>query len=243
MVLDSLLPLKRLKEIDENGQKIKHIAFNLSDISQLEKIMKEKGDTAVNEIENNLSMRNKLLRSLFDLQLKNNIPIMTLYVSKKIDKPIFFSKIYEKLNEFLDFILPVARENQTRITFLGKWYDVPGNSTEKIRRIASETKSYESYFLNLCINYDGQEEILDSCKIIAHKVKLGQIEPNSISMDNLKDNIYISRFSPPDRIISISRSRKLYSFLLWDSAYSYIYFHEKDWSETVTRDLERFFVS
>ena len=241
MVLDSILPLKRLKEIDEDEIKIKHIAVDISDISFLEKINKDKGEESLEEIEITLSKRLEVIKNIYDLQIKNKIPILTIYISRKKDKPIFFGKIYEKINEILDMLEKISIVDGVRITVIGKWYDIPNNTTERIRRIIDKTKDNESFFINLCINYDGKEEIIDTCKILGHKIKMGKIEPNEIDEEVFKENIYTSKFSIPERIIVLSRKKKLFSFLLWDSSDANIYFLEKRWNEINQKEIEKYF--
>ena len=241
MVLDNILPLKRLKEIDEEKQKLKHIAFDISEVAFLEKLWKEKGEESTQDIISNLDKKNELIKAILDLQIKNKIPIVTLYVSKKRDKPIFYGKIYDKFNEIFQFLEEVSTKNGIRVTIVGKWYDVPNSTLDSIRRMIDRTKNNESFFLNMCINYDGREEIIDSCKILAHKAKSGKILPNEITEENFKENIYISKFSAPDRIVVMSKKNKLSSFLLWDSSESRIFFTEKGWNEINPKDVEKYY--
>ena len=86
-----------------------------------------------------------------------------------------------------------------------------------------------------------KEEILDACKVIALKSKLGKLIPNQITEEDLKDNLYVSYFIPPDRIISINKRKRMLSFLLWDSAFSRIYFIEKQWNDLNSKELEKYF--
>ena len=241
MVLDNILPLKRLKEIDEEKEKLKHIAIDISEVSFLEKMWREKGEESTQDIINSLDKKNELIKKVLDFQIKNEIPIVTLYISKKKDKPIFYGKIYDKISEIFQHLEEVSAKNDIRITIVGKWYDVPNNTLDSIRKIIEKTKSNESLFFNLCINYDGREEIIDSCKILAHKAKSGKILPNQITEENFKENIYISKFSSPDRIIIMSQKNKLSSFLLWDSSESRIFFTEKGWNEIGPKEVEKYF--
>ena len=241
MVFDNILPIKRLKEIDEEKQKLKHIAIDLSEISFLEKLWNEKGEESTTEIIRLLERKNELIKTILEIQVRNEIPIMTLNISKKKDKPIFYGKIYDVLNEVFQHLEDFSINKKVRVTVIGKWYDVPTNTIDKIRKIIDKTKINESFFLNICINYDGREEIIDSCKILAHKAKTGKIIPNQITEENFKENMYISKFSSPDRYIVINKKNKLSSFLIWDSSESQIFFAEKNWNEINPKELEKYF--
>lgn len=110
----------------------------------------------------------------------------------------------------------LLREHQVRVAVLGKWYKLPENVVEQIKKTVTETKDFDKHFLNLCVNYDGQEEIVDACKLMAMQVKLGRLSPEGITRDMLKENLYSSGTLPPD--IIILPSDRLNTFLLWDAA-------------------------
>ncbi|MFW6230602.1 MAG: undecaprenyl diphosphate synthase family protein [Nanoarchaeota archaeon] len=241
MVLDTLLPAKRLKEIDENGESLKHVALQLSDIFPLVQLFQEKGDDAEAQIDSALVRRNELIVGLLELQIKHKVPIMTLHLTTK-EKPIFINRIYERITGLL---LTLAEDQRVqtysiRVSIIGKWYDIPSQATAACKKILEKTKTHEQYFLNLCINYDGQEEILDAARLIAHKVLMGKVQLRDISTDDLRENLYLSTFSVPDRVVLLTKRRRLLSFLLWEAAYAKIYF-DKHWSEMQIRDTERYF--
>ena len=110
---------------------------------------------------------------------------------------------------------------------------------ESIKNIIDETKDYDDYFVNLCINYDGQEEIVDSCKMVARRVKLGKIDVDNVSKETVKDDLYSSYFMPPDYIFVSGFKRKLYGFLLWDSVDAEIIFLRKNFPDINVKEIER----
>ena len=102
-----------------------------------------------------------------------------------------------------------------------------------------ETKDYDSFFLNLCINYDGQEEIVDSCKLIGRQIAAGKLAPESITKEVIKENCYSSYFIPPDLIIKTGLKTKIAGVLLWDSLNATIFFVKKNWPELKQSDLQK----
>ncbi|MFO7710168.1 MAG: undecaprenyl diphosphate synthase family protein [Candidatus Woesearchaeota archaeon] len=101
-----------------------------------------------------------------------------------------------------------------KVNVFGKWYNSP--LVEQIKEIIK--KQDADKVLNLCIEYDGQEEILDACRLIARQVKAGKIDPDTIEKQDIKSNLYTSEIPPPDIIIQSNGA----PFLLWDSEYSRI---------------------
>ena len=120
---------------------------------------------------------------------------------------------------------------------MGKWYDIPGRAVDSIKSAIEETKDYDEFFLNFCVNYDGQEEIVDACKLVCRQVKAGKLEVESITKELIKENLYSSYYLPPDLIIKSGKKRSTCGFLLWDSAYSEIYFMDKYFPECKITDF------
>jgi undecaprenyl diphosphate synthase len=124
-----------------------------------------------------------------------------------------------------------------KVSVLGKWYDLNNRIVEPIKKLIEETKDYDNYFINFCINYNGQEEIVDACKLIARQISTGKTTIDAINREIIKDNIYSSYFLPPDIIIKTGQLKRTAGFLLWDSIYSEIFFVKKNWPEIEVKDI------
>ncbi|MBI2134482.1 di-trans,poly-cis-decaprenylcistransferase [Candidatus Woesearchaeota archaeon] len=175
------------------------------------------------------------LKSTIRSQVKLNIPIISFYVLEEgYDKdseayPYFFDSVAEMLNDLADS--EFIKENKIKISILGKWYKLPARIVDAIKKIVESTKDYDSFFVNLCINYDGQEEIVDAMRLIAMQVKAGKMDPELISKDSVKENLYSSYFLPPDLMIKNGIRKETSGFFLWDSVNTKIYFTNKLWPD------------
>ncbi len=173
-------------------------------------------------------------------QVKLKIPITTFYIlSTKI-------KDFEPFSELVDFLvmffnelpkMKLVKNNKIKISVLGKWYDLPGRVVDPIKRALDETKEYDDYFVNFCINYDGQEEIVDACKLIVRQVKAEKLDIESIDKSSIKENIYTSYFLPPNIIIKNGK-RKNSNLLLWDSVGGFVYYSNKLWPDFKTKHFK-----
>ncbi len=158
----------------------------------------------------------KKLQNIIDiikLQVEKDIPILTIQLLSK-------EKAIENVDILVEFFRALKsshliNENKIKVFVLGKWYDLPGEIVEPIKSIIEETNDYDNFFVNFCINYDGQEEIIDSCKLIARKIKEDKIKMEEIDKKEFKDNLYSSHFIPPELIID--NRPKLMGLLLWDT--------------------------
>ncbi|MCX6707849.1 MAG: polyprenyl diphosphate synthase [Candidatus Woesearchaeota archaeon] len=179
---------------------------------------------------------------IMDIQISRNIPIMTAYlINSSVKNSEHFSMIMDNLAEFFDDIRAnqEVHRNKVKISVLGKWYDLPGRVIDSIKAVIDETKDYDSFFLNLCINYDGREEVVDACKMVARKIQAGKLDPESIDKETIKDSIYSSYFIPPELIIKTGKEKKLRGFLLWDAIDSHIYFSGKNWLQFNEKDFDK----
>jgi undecaprenyl diphosphate synthase len=221
------------KKDNSSFKGIRHIALSLNGIKGWSKDHdQELGDAWK---ESFLAVKEIIL-----LQVKRDMPILTFNVlPMELKESDDFSLIIDSLVDFFNYLLSweFIKENQVKISVLGKWYDMPGRLVEVIKKITVETKDYDKFFVNFCVNYNGQEEMMDSFRIIARKIKSATLDPDSITKEEIKDNIYSSYFIPPDIIIITGGIRSLGGFLLWDSINSKVYFSDKLWPDFKVDDL------
>jgi undecaprenyl diphosphate synthase len=176
-----------------------------------------------------------IIHSMMDIQINQKIPIMTFYLmaEETKEKPEIFTQVINAVTNLFENLIDneSIHNNRIKISILGKWYDLPGRLVDAIKKALDQTKDYDDYFVNFCINYNGREEIVDSCKLIARQITSGKLSPEAINKELIKENLYSSYFLPPDLIIKNGKQRTTAGLLLWDSAHSYIHFSEKLWPD------------
>ena len=214
---------------------IKHIAISLDDVSDWCR-------------KNNISMNDGYavyfdnLNRLIEFQVLTKIPIFTIYIINEAENNAQdYLNFCEQVAGFCDRLSQkkFIEEQKVKIAILGKWYNLPGKTVESIKNLMEATKDYDGFFVNLCINYDGQEEIVDACKLIAKQIQLGKIDAEMITKENIKENIYSSYFLPPD-LLFVYGQRKLTGLLLWDSAKSSVAFADKSFLEFEEGDVKTY---
>ena len=213
----------------------KHIAISLDDVSE----WCRKSDVPIKDA---CARYFWLLGDLLKTQVKLNIPILSIYLlPENAEKTDYYLAFLEFMGEFFNELQnkPFISEQKIKISVFGKWYNLPGKVVESLKKAIEETKEYDSFFANFCINYDGKEEIVDACKLVSKQVQLGKLDPGMITREIIKENIYSSYFLPPDLIL-IYGERNLSGLLLWDSANSRIEFADKSFMEFKEEDIEKF---
>jgi undecaprenyl diphosphate synthase len=169
---------------------------------------------------------------------QRNIPAMTfLLLPGKADKS---QQIIDALTAFIASLRQSALVNRgIRFQVFGHWYNLPGRLVDEIKALLEQTKDYDQFFVNLCLDYDGRQEMVDAIKIIAHQVKAGKLDPDSVTDDLVKESLYTSGIVPPDIIVKTGSTRTLRGFLLWDSADADIHITGRPWQEFSEKQLQQ----
>lgn len=214
---------------------LKHTAVSLDDLSD----WCRKRNTQISQA-CGAYFRN--MANLLGLQTKLKIPVLTvLLLSDNIDKStddymVFCGFMADFFRDMCNN--PQISEHQIKVSVFGKWYKLPGKAIESIKGIVEQTKNNSNFFLNLCVNYDGQEEIVDACKLVVKQVELGKLDSEMVTKDFIRESLYSSYFPPPE-IIFIYGERRLSGLLLWDSVNSEIAFANKPFMEFDEEDFRK----
>jgi len=176
-----------------------------------------------------------ILKSTIKLQAILKIPILSFYMMQgDVDRESdYYPYLLDAIVDMFDDLAKseIIHKNKIKVSVLGKWYHLPGRIVDSIKKVISETKEYDNFFVNFCINYDGQEEIVDALKILGMQIKSGRLDPELIDKDSIKEHLYSSYFLPPELMIKNGSRKETSGFLLWDSVNTKIYFTNKLWPD------------
>lgn len=134
---------------------------------------------------------------------------------------------------------PRVHNNKVRVRALGHRELLPDSVVEAIEYAESRTKDYKDYNYSLAVAYGGRQEIVRSMKKIGEKIKSGEIDSNQIDADLISDNLYTSGLPDPDLVLRTSGEERVSNFLLWQLAYSELYFADVFWPELRKIDFLR----
>ena len=113
--------------------------------------------------------------------------------------------------------------NGVQVRVLGRLEMLPPEVLEAIRLVERATKEHDAYRLNFCIAYGGRQEIIDAVQKIITKVESGELERESIDEKMLGQHLYTGG-DDPDLIIRTGGEARLSNFLLYQAAYSELFF-------------------
>ena len=127
--------------------------------------------------------------------------------------------------------------NNVRLRVIGDVKSLPLNVQDKLAWSINKLDSCSGLTLVLALSYSSKWEIVEAVKRIAEMVKLGTLEPEDIDYDMMNCFLDTSDMPDPELLIRTSGECRISNFLLWQIAYSELYFTPKLWPDFRKEDL------
>ena len=137
----------------------------------------------------------------------------------------------------LDAMIRRMDTENIRIRVIGEKENIPNDIMPRIEKLVEKTKNNTGLTLNIAFNYGGRAELVHATKIIAEKVKNGELLLEDINENTISENIYTAGQPDPDLMIRTSREIRTSNFLPWQLTYTEFYFPDKHWPEFGEEDL------
>jgi undecaprenyl diphosphate synthase len=173
----------------------------------------------------------KMVFEHYDLGIKYlSIYTLSLENIKKRD-PEEIEYLYSLLIKIADELLNEKDQKNEKVKFnvFGRMTVLPPKVRERLEELVELTKENEEYFINFCIAYDGQEEIVDAVReILNDNAKLEQVTPEMI-----KNHLYTKGYPELDFVIrtGMGDGARISGFLLWDASYAEFKFRKEYWPD------------
>lgn len=116
--------------------------------------------------------------------------------------------------------------------------DFPKKLQSTITEAENVTSKNTGLELVVAANYGGRWDIINALKILAQKIKSGEINADDLDEDLVRSYISMSDLPDPDLFIRTGGEKRISNFLLWQLAYTELYFTETLWPEFSTSDFE-----
>ena len=175
------------------------------------------------------------VESVIDECLKINIKYLTLYTFstenwKRPKKEINF--LFNLLENFLKNKVDNLIKRNIKIKFIGEINKLPIRLRKIIKYSELKTSKNSSLQLNVALNYGSKSELIKSIKNIRKK----KIKINEKNIDN---NLFTKNIIDPDILIRTGNTQRLSNFMLWQLAYTEIFFEKKLWPNFKSDDFKR----
>ena len=139
--------------------------------------------------------------------------------------------------EYIKRELNVLHKNGVRINPIGIYSELPDKTVKEIEKAIEKTKDNKKLILNVALNYGSRAEITQGFKTITNKVLAGELSVDQINEELISDHLYTSGQPDPDLIIRPSGEKRLSNFLMWQGAYSELWFSDVLWPEFTEKHL------
>ena len=177
-----------------------------------------------------------ILKSCKDLGISN----VTLYAfsTENWSRPVFEVKALMKLfHYYLKKKLTMLYQENVKVVIIGDIRPFPKVIKDYVKKLEELTKSNDGMLLNLALNYGGRSQIVRATRRIVKAYSNGEVKLEDVDEELFAKHLYTHGQNDPDLIIRTAGEQRLSNFLLWQSAYSELYFVEKSWPDFNQIDL------
>jgi len=179
----------------------------------------------------------KTVQKIVEASIIFKVPVISFYVfssenwkrpKSEINYLFNLIKIYFK-KEIHNII-----KNKIRINISGRTGMLPPQIRQVLKNVVQKTKKNKKLTINLAINYGSKNEIVDAIKKLNFKDK-------KINEKNINENLY-SDLPHPDILVRTGGQKRLSNFMLWQLAYTEIFFVDKLWPDFSKNDLNKIII-
>jgi undecaprenyl diphosphate synthase len=139
--------------------------------------------------------------------------------------------LMELLIDTIEKETPTLNKNNVRLLAIGDLSRLPGNASEKLQRCILQTSKNTGLALVLALSYSSRWEITNAVKEICKDVQAGTHSIESINEELISNYLTTKSIPDPDLMIRTSGEERISNFLLWQIAYTELYFTETHWPE------------
>jgi undecaprenyl diphosphate synthase len=174
------------------------------------------------------------VRKVIERSVERGIGVLTLFAfsSENWQRP------KQEVSLLMDlFIRALGKEarrlhkNGVRLRVIGDRSAFSAKLQKSIHDVEALTAQNSRLVLQVAANYGGRWDMLQAARKIAQAVKEGELEPDEIDETKLSQNLSFARFPDPDLLIRTGGEKRISNFILWQAAYSELYFSDLYWPD------------
>ena len=234
-VLGNAVEAKLLREVKQHPESVNHLAI----------IMDGNRRFAWSKaLETNIGhkMGKMKLEQVLDWVLELEIHYFTVYAlsTENLNRPN--EELDGLFNLYIEGLKDIAdderiHENNVRVQIIGRRELLPKSVNDAIDYAENKTANYDNFTFTVCLAYGSREEMLDAIKGIAEDHRSGDLHLDSINEDEVSRRLYTGKMPDPDLVIRTSGEERISNFLLWQMAYSELYFTDVFWPSFSKKEL------
>ncbi|MEH2282157.1 MAG: isoprenyl transferase [Nostoc sp.] len=147
---------------------------------------------------------------------------------RPVEEVDFLMHLFERL---LHRELAQMHREGVRISFIGDLSALPKSLQTEMERSMAETLNNQAIHFTVAVNYGSRNEITRVCRQVAQLVQRGELSAQEVNENLVEQHLYTADTPEPDLLIRTSGEMRLSNFLLWQMAYTEMYFTDILWPD------------
>ncbi|MBU0895998.1 MAG: isoprenyl transferase [Candidatus Omnitrophica bacterium] len=147
--------------------------------------------------------------------------------------------LFQYLNIFLKNYKKELMRKDIRLKAIGRRDRIDKNSIRQVEVVEELTKDNKSFIFNIALDYGGRWDITEAARRIVSDYQNKLISKEAINEDFFEQYLSLGGLASPDLLIRTSGEQRISNFLLWDLAYTELYFPQKYWPDFNVMELEK----
>lgn len=151
----------------------------------------------------------------------------------------------EEVDYLMDLFLKAFKKNfdsikqkGVKVIFSGVKTKLNDKVLKAMEKMTDETKDNKNGIFNICLNYGGQDEIVEATRKISEKVQKGELDVENINAEVLSKYMF-NELPPIDLVIRTSGEYRISNFMLWQMAYAELYFTDVLWPDFDEKEFDK----
>jgi undecaprenyl diphosphate synthase len=181
------------------------------------------------------------VRRVSEAACRHEIPILTLFAfsSENWKRPVEEIRIlFNLFQRYLRTERHTLLQNEIRVSAFGRRDRLPPLVREALSSVEEETRGCKRLHMRIALDYGARYEIVEAARSLARDMLQQKLPLDQITEEGFMKKISCDGIPDPDLIIRTAGEQRLSNFLLWQAAYSELYFSPKLWPDFESCDLE-----
>ena len=145
------------------------------------------------------------------------------------------------LKKYIRMEVPRMQQNNIRFNVIGAREELPPDVRQVVSDAIAVTSGNTGMTLTLALSYGARQEIIRACRGIAADIAAGRIAADAVTEKDLARHLYTADMPDPDLLVRTSGETRVSNFLLWQMAYTELYFTEVNWPDFTVQELHKAF--
>lgn len=181
------------------------------------------------------------LRAIMNGCREAGVRYLTLYAfsSENWKRPaIEVSDLMELLRHYLGHEIATLHKNGIRLRVIGDREKLSLDIRKQISDAEALTRDNVFFNLNVALSYGARQELTQAVRLLASRIAEGTLTTEALSEDDISQALYTAEMPDPDLLIRTGGEHRLSNFLLWQSAYTELYFTPTLWPDFSVTHLQ-----